>query len=72
MSKGIQSVVFYVSDCCWVPSNPDICMCSQCGEHCEIIEDGLDYIPGLDDGEAGWASFIVGDWQHRKIFGRIH
>lgn len=52
MSKGIQSVVFFVSDCCWAESNPDICICSQCREHCEIIEDSLDYIPGYDDGEA--------------------
>lgn len=52
MMSAIQQVVFFVSDCCWVESNPDVCICSRCGEHCEIIEDGLDYVPGLDDGEA--------------------
>jgi hypothetical protein len=47
--------VFYVSDCCYVESNPDYGVCSCCGEHCEIITDDSlvsDYIPGYDDGEA--------------------
>jgi hypothetical protein len=51
--SGLQQIVFFVSDCCWVESNPELEVCSKCGEHCEIIEDSLDYLPGYDDGEAG-------------------
>jgi hypothetical protein len=62
--------VFLVSDCCYVESNPDHCVCSRCGEHCEVVvDDSLhaemmndfvesDYIPGYDDGE--WDP-IMGD-----------
>lgn len=51
----MDKMVFYVSDCCYVESNPDYCVCSRCGEHCEIVVDDSmesDYIPGYDDGEA--------------------
>lgn len=50
----MEKMVFYVSDCCGVESNKDYEICSQCGEHCEIITDDSlerDYIPGYDDGE---------------------
>lgn len=51
----MDKMVFYVSDCCYAESNPDYEICSQCGEHCEIVVDDSmesDYIPGYDDGEA--------------------
>jgi hypothetical protein len=66
----MDKMVFFVSDCCYVESNPDHCVCSRCGEHCEIVvDDSLhaemmkdfvesDYIPGYDDGE--WDP-IMGD-----------
>jgi hypothetical protein len=51
----MEKTIFYVSDCCGVESDSDICVCSRCGEHCEIVTDDSlvsDYIPGYDDGEA--------------------
>lgn len=50
----MEKTVFYVSDCCNAESNVDHKICSQCGEHCEIIKDDsleADHIDGLDDGE---------------------
>lgn len=48
-----NEMVFFVSDCCNVESNPDYGICGCCGEHCEIITEVYerDYIPGQDDGE---------------------
>ena len=50
--------VYFVSDCCGVETNSDVCVCSRCGEHCEVVvDDSLhaemvrDYMLGLDDGE---------------------
>lgn len=38
-----------VSDCCGAPSDPDICICSACKEHCEIIdEDEEDMKTGIE------------------------
>lgn len=57
----MEKMIFYVSDCCGVESDSDICVCSRCGEHCEIVSDDSldrDYIPGYDDGE--WWYPIVG------------
>jgi hypothetical protein len=33
----MMTLVVFVSDCCGCESNPDIEVCSRCGEHCEII-----------------------------------
>jgi len=33
----MRELVFFVSDCCNVESNPDYGICGCCGEHCEII-----------------------------------
>jgi hypothetical protein len=35
----MEKTVFYVSDCCNAESNVDHEICSQCGEHCEILTD---------------------------------
>jgi hypothetical protein len=29
----------YFSNCCGAPVNPDIEICSDCGEHCSAIEE---------------------------------
>jgi hypothetical protein len=45
----------YVSDCCGVEMTGiqmDYGICPDCGEHCELVADDADYIPGVDDGEA--------------------
>ena len=38
----------YSSDCCGSPVHSDAELCTRCGEHCEVIEDRVDY----DDSEA--------------------
>jgi hypothetical protein len=33
----MKKLVFFVSDCCHVKSDPDYGICNRCGEHCLII-----------------------------------
>jgi len=35
----MDKMVFFVSDCCYVESDPDYGICSRCGEHCEMVVD---------------------------------
>jgi hypothetical protein len=35
----MEKTIFYVSDCCNAESNKDYEICSQCGEHCQILTD---------------------------------
>jgi hypothetical protein len=35
----MDKLVFLVSDCCYVESDPDYGICSRCGEHCEMVVD---------------------------------
>ena len=33
-----------VSDCCGCPSDEDMGICFECGEHCDFVEDNEDLI----------------------------
>ena len=41
MSKNFE--IFYVTDCCGSYCESDSQICPDCYEHCEVIEDRVDY-----------------------------
>ena len=46
MSNNFE--IYYTSDCCGTSVHSDADICPTCYEHCEVIEDRVDY-DGSDD-----------------------